>query len=277
MSILTCCKQFVNTFLKKWKKIEKSGKKIGEKMEKFKCISSFEIKVIAIITMLIDHFGYFFSNVISYDASVACRLIGRISMPLFAFLIYQGFKNTKNIDKYILRVLKCAVITQAICIFLGIFLNKIRYDSNIYFYEELNILFPFTISLIFLKVLDYLIKNKKKRAIDIISGITVLLLLISFFVIADIEYSVVPLLLIVGIYLFNNILKNNNILKVLIIITVSISLIFFSRYFELVYLIVILLADILYNGKKGYKSNKAFYLIYPIQYTIFLILKICGL
>ncbi|MEG2295239.1 MAG: TraX family protein, partial [Oscillospiraceae bacterium] len=54
-------------------------------------MTSFHLKLIAIITMFIDHIG---AVLFPYHGSF--RLIGRISFVLFAFLLVQGFIHTSN-------------------------------------------------------------------------------------------------------------------------------------------------------------------------------------
>ena len=66
-------------------------------MKSLKIFSSFDIRIIAIITMIIDHIGYFFYYALENNEYDILRSIGRISMPLFAFLIYQGYKHTKDL------------------------------------------------------------------------------------------------------------------------------------------------------------------------------------
>jgi hypothetical protein len=55
-------------------------------------INSYDIaKLIAVVTMVIDHYGYFGIPGISYTASRWTRVIGRLSAPLFFFLTgYSG-------------------------------------------------------------------------------------------------------------------------------------------------------------------------------------------
>lgn len=54
------------------------------------------IKIIAAILMVIDHIG-----VICGIQDGILRILGRISMPLFAFMIAEGAKHTKNKAKYL--------------------------------------------------------------------------------------------------------------------------------------------------------------------------------
>jgi len=70
-------------------------------------LNGFQLKVIAIILMFIDHTGaLFFPNV------MLLRIIGRLSFPLFAFFIAQGFFHTRSVKKYLLRLGLCAVAFQ---------------------------------------------------------------------------------------------------------------------------------------------------------------------
>ena len=60
-------------------------------MSKIKILSSNQLKIIACITMLIDHIGYYLLPNVG-----VLRLIGRLTFPIFAFLISEGAKYTKN-------------------------------------------------------------------------------------------------------------------------------------------------------------------------------------
>ena len=93
------------------KKILKSG------------INSNMLKTIAIIAMVIDHIGFYFINTIPSGVYTICRCIGRIAMPIFVYLLVQGFFHTKSFKKYITRIGIFALITQAlitICMFINI-------------------------------------------------------------------------------------------------------------------------------------------------------------
>ena len=78
-------------------------------MENKKGISSLSLKIIGLITMTLDHFGrmakVFFDNQVLLRISNICIIIGRISFPIFAFLIVEGVIHTKNKLNYLLRLL----------------------------------------------------------------------------------------------------------------------------------------------------------------------------
>ena len=71
-------------------------------------LNSFWLKVIALLTMTIDHIGSQLEGNYYYDwlpdfANVL-RIIGRIALPLFCFMIAEGAIHTKSFGKYSLRL-----------------------------------------------------------------------------------------------------------------------------------------------------------------------------
>ena len=82
-------------------------------------LSSFVLKLIAIISMTFDHLGVIIGNFYP-EASVfvtVCRYIGRLALPLFCFMIAEGVLHTKNIQKYLLRL---GIMTIVISIILAV-------------------------------------------------------------------------------------------------------------------------------------------------------------
>lgn len=65
-----------------------------------------ELKLIACITMLIDHIGAVFF------CGQFFRVIGRISFPIFCFLIAEGAAHTRNPGKYVMRIFLSALISE---------------------------------------------------------------------------------------------------------------------------------------------------------------------
>ena len=66
-------------------------------------LSNFWLKVIALLTMTLDHVGFLIENY-NYDLSLAFRYVGRLALPLFCFMIVEGAIHTKSFKKYALRL-----------------------------------------------------------------------------------------------------------------------------------------------------------------------------
>ena len=75
-----------------------------------KGISQEILKLIACITMLLDHIGAVFGR------GYTLRIIGRIAFPIYCFLLAEGAVHTKNPRKYALRL------------FIGMLLSEIPFD-----------------------------------------------------------------------------------------------------------------------------------------------------
>lgn len=86
------------------------------------------LKIIAVITMTVDHVGHLlFPNV------RALRIIGRIAMPLFCLLIAYGITKTRSAWKYFLRLFGFAVAVQ---IFFNLYIEGdlfAFYSWNVFF------------------------------------------------------------------------------------------------------------------------------------------------
>ena len=70
-------------------------------------MTSFVLKIIAIISMFLDHLSYSIYGQFSW-----LNYLGRLSFPIFAFQITEGYHHTKNLKKYFLRLGIFAVISQ---------------------------------------------------------------------------------------------------------------------------------------------------------------------
>lgn len=67
------------------------------------------LKIIAAVTMLIDHIGYIF-----FPTQTLWRIIGRIAMPIFAFMIAEGCCYTRSKLRYFLSVLGLGLLCQTV-------------------------------------------------------------------------------------------------------------------------------------------------------------------
>ena len=71
-------------------------------------LSGFQLKYIALITMVFDHIQYFFE----YTGKIPIwfTMIGRLAAPLFLFAVIEGFVHTHNRKKYFLRIYALAIL-----------------------------------------------------------------------------------------------------------------------------------------------------------------------
>lgn len=67
---------------------------------KRKYISQELLKLLACVTMLVDHIGAIF-----YPQYVLFRVIGRIAFPIYAFLLAEGIAHTRNPKRYLIRLM----------------------------------------------------------------------------------------------------------------------------------------------------------------------------
>jgi len=70
----------------------------------------FALKLIALITMIIDHMGVVFPDTFGFEF----RVIGRLAFPIFVFLLAEGFRYTKSHGKFLIRLFVFAVISQPV-------------------------------------------------------------------------------------------------------------------------------------------------------------------
>lgn len=73
-------------------------------------MSTFTLKILALILMVIDHIGYYFEG-----APLLLRMIGRLSYPLFLFCMVWGYHYTKNRTIYLVRLYLGSLFMTAFC------------------------------------------------------------------------------------------------------------------------------------------------------------------
>ena len=112
-------------------------------------MSSFVLKLIAAVTMLIDHAG-----LILFPEAQIMRVIGRLAFPIYAYCIAEGFRYTKNRLHYFLRIFVLGFLCQIVYTIV---------DRQIY----LGILITFSISLIIMAALESARKARDGEVSDI--------------------------------------------------------------------------------------------------------------
>ena len=106
-------------------------------------MSALMLRTAATLLMLLDHIGY-------ASGETVLRMFGRLSFPIFAFLLANGFRHTRSVQRYALRLFAFAVISEipydlyfgdGICYasWVGL-LPELRLD-NIYFTLLIGLLF----------------------------------------------------------------------------------------------------------------------------------------
>lgn len=136
--------------------------------EKRRGLSSNALKIIAAVSMLIDHIG-----VILLPHVAILRILGRLAFPIFAFMIAEGCAKTKNRLRYFLSVFLLGAACQVVyCL----------YDDQLY----LGILITFSISILLIYALQALKKTlfggDKRLGRQIVAVLIFLLLLAGVYV-----------------------------------------------------------------------------------------------
>lgn len=212
-------------------------------------MSSFLLKIVAIITMAIDHIGLaFFSNDLIF------RKIGRIAMPIFAFQVGVGFKKTHSKLKYIFRMFCAALISE---ISFLLMLRSVNYQTF-----SLNICFTFTLALITLYFVDLGKKNKIFYIASIISFV------ISAFI--PMDYGIYGVALVLCSYFF----QDNKTKLTFSSLSIALFYYWFENSSIQLYMLLALPFLLLYNGKKGKDLKYLFYAFYPLHMLIIALLKI---
>lgn len=229
-------------------------------------ITSFSLKIIALITMFCDHFGDALVGHFSF-----WNLIGRIAFPIFAFQISEGYVHTKNLKKYFMRLFAFALISQ---IPFHLFLQKFLPTAT----SSLNIFFTLLLGLGAITIYDYFSKVENKEfgfqifgfEVKKIVGIISVLLIAYIANLLHTDYGFWGVVVIFNFYLF----KNDKLAMIisyicLWVIRYGILILKNGFYMQYIYLAICTILPIifisLYNGKQGYKIRYLLYLFYPMH------------
>ncbi|MCM1222320.1 MAG: conjugal transfer protein TraX [Lachnospiraceae bacterium] len=88
------------------------------------------LKWTAVILMFADHTAYFLKGSVDDSTYLALRIIGRLSFPLFAFLLVESFHFTKNKLKHLIKIAALASVSEIpYNLFITGKLNDFRYQN----------------------------------------------------------------------------------------------------------------------------------------------------
>lgn len=207
-----------------------------------------DLKLIAIVTMLIDHIGitllgkaYLLSNSDSMLMLYkSFRFIGRIAFPIFCFLLVEGFFHTHNKQKYFLRLFGFACISE-VPFDLALYQEVISFQSQ-------NVLFTLCLGLLAIYKLEYFKGNIIKQLMSII----IFAALAHAF---KTDYEAFGIVFICILYIFHDQKRKRTLFGTLACIweiSAPLAFIFINRY----------------NFQRGYRCKYVFYIFYPAHLLI---------
>ncbi|MCR5256038.1 MAG: conjugal transfer protein TraX [Acetatifactor sp.] len=240
-------------------------------------ISGAALKMIAVITMFIDHFAAvylfqeyeaavnnikpvpaFIKNMIA-DGSIAfvhnnSRLVGRLAFPIYCFLLIEGFKYTHDKLKYCIRLWVFALISQ---IPFGLaFANKI-FDP-----EYVNVFFTLAIGFVTVWIVDEIKKRfGEKEGASYAVSMVVILLFATVAELLNTDYGALGIILIALMYITRYDRLSCSISCIAVLIGYSLVLDHESEIFAIFAFIPIWL----YNGERGRQWKYFFYWFYPVH------------
>ena len=221
-------------------------------------ISGGALKIIAVITMLIDHIGaVFLRSPIPY---YTCRLIGRIAFPIFAFLLVEGFFHTKNLKKYCLRLALFALISEVPF--------DLAFHQTYLYRESQNVFFTLLIGLLTIAAIDYIKHTFADR--EFVSFCYQILLIsggMFFAWLLKTDYHAVGVAVIFLFYQFHQKKTMSSIYACLIL--------FLSLPLEIASFAAVPLICC-YNGKRGISVKYFFYLFYPVHLLLLSFFNAAG-
>ncbi len=139
----------------------------------FYLFSNNALKIIACIFMVVDHFGMLF-----FPQHEVFRILGRIAFPIFAFLIAEGCKYTRNKTMHFAFLFSFGMVIQ---IAYGIITHDLL----------MSVLLTFSLSILVIYVMQYMKKtllDKESRVENkIISVLFFLMVLFAVFFLTNFE------------------------------------------------------------------------------------------
>lgn len=225
-------------------------------------MTTFQIKLLAITAMVVDHIGLFFFPQIIYF-----RIIGRLAFPLFAWMIANGAHHSRDINKYLKRLFVFALISQ-----IPFAVADRLIGLPFWFF---NVLFTLFFGLLAIKFIRE--TGDKRMWIIIIAACA---LAACFF---NTDYGAVGVLSVVFFYLTYKSIKWTAVSQAVLFVSQMFVIIvpFYFRHGafpsgNMLYLeplgLISLVFIYFYNGKEGRKTRYLFYLFYPLQYIVIILL-----
>ena len=250
---------------------------------------AFALKLIALITMIIDHIDKILiaNNSVTwqvFDVYHVIVLTGRMAFPIYAFLIAEGCRKTRNMPKYIFRLFLFMIISEIFYIMafynndnhgLELIIYAFRRVSTLRFRNIFTTLMFGVISIYAYQLLSKLTLNKILHELLTASVLFIIMLITNYF---GGSYGILGIALIFLLYCFNS----RTFQAVVIVIWSAVFYLLWASFngsnflflVKPVYLQWFIFASfsaipiILYNGERGKSLKWAFYIAYPLHLLI---------
>lgn len=248
-------------------------------MEKKTGITGSKLKLIAIITMFIDHVGAVIiengvlqrvssnsvtsANVLALRAYTnwlmidrIMRWIGRLAFPIFCFLLVEGFLHTRDWKKYFMRLFVFSLISE------------IPFDlaikQEVFYFGHQNVFFTLWIGLLVMVGMRY-IEKKKTLSISMryLGEVAVVVAGMVLAYLLKTDYDWFGVFVIALLYFFRLDKKQQTLSGCIAFCwEITAPLAFIPIYH--------------YNGKRGSDFKYVFYIFYPVHLLILgLLTKFC--
>ena len=211
-------------------------------------LKSFQLKLFALVSMSIDHICLILFP--DSPAAYALRMtIGRMAMPIFAFLACEAFFHTRNRKAYLRNLLIFAIISEP--------LYDLAKYNTLYYPADQNVLFS-----IFAGVLLLCILNIEPVSTQIYyqAAITIVFMLAAWIFCLDYDFCAIALIAIFYKFHWHNLYISGFLATSLLTIAYETPGVYLS-----------LIPILLYNGLPGGRSSAKkylFYVFYPSHLVI---------
>lgn len=229
---------------------------------KIQFLSGAWLKLIAILSMLIDHVNkaLLYPNLISNNGVLTTvsnifDIIGRIAFPLFCFLLVEGYFKTRSKKKYLLNLLIFGVISE---VPFDMFTTASFVNMN-----WNNVMFTLALVLITIWTIDILKEKMQKfpKALWYFASFFIVLIMCIAAMYLSLDYEHHAILIGYFFYLFHN-------MPILAIPFGYISI--YTQPWALLGFGLTLT----YNGKRGKQNKMLNYWFYPVHLLILGILRL---
>lgn len=207
-------------------------------------LTSTGLKWVAIITMIIDHIGATLLPASEYPNMIVLRMIGRLAFPIFAFLIVEGYRHTKNIKLYGTRLLIFAIISEVPF--------DLAFRGSTVNMDYQNVFFTLALGLLAIHCYD---RFKETNGL-LAGGVIYLVGLLAEFIRSD--YGIFGVMLICLLYVF----RDKTYMAISIVVINLLFVVTGASWYQ-VFGILSLVFIYMYNGKPGRRMKYLFYIIYP--------------